>query len=172
VKINKPGNPLPALIVSQFQTKLELLHKIYCFLGSISFARNPQAPLNMRFSFPSVSLLSLLFTTKSLACVQFRAQIDFEYTNEAFVSAQLSDEGGLTCWSTQQAVDQTQYSYVWLDCIDRYSATFSWINPNPVNYAYPGFSGQFATNADGGYPDGTPYGVLWDYSADVWGCPN
>jgi hypothetical protein len=74
----------------------------------------------MRFSLPSASFLSLLLTAKSLACVQFRAQIDFEYVNEAFVSAQLVDEGGLTCWSTQQAVDQTQYSFsfVWPDCID------------------------------------------------------
>jgi hypothetical protein len=124
----------------------------------------------MRFSLPSVSFLSLLLTAKSLACVQFTAQIDFEYTNLAFVSANLVDEGGLTCWGTQIPVDQTQYSFVWLDCVDGYSATFSWINPNPVNYAYPGFSGQFATNAAGGFPDGTPDGVLWDYSADVWGC--
>jgi hypothetical protein len=119
MKINKPGSPLPTLIVSEFQTRSDLLHKSI-FLGNTCFARNPQVLLNMRFSLPSASFLSLLLTAKSLACVQFRAQIHFEYVNEAFVSAQLVDEGGLTCWSTQQAVDQTQYSFsfVWPDCID------------------------------------------------------
>ena len=61
----------------------------------------------MRFSLPSALFLSLLFTAKSFACVQFTAQIDFEFTNEAFVSARLVDEGGTTCWATQMPVDQT-----------------------------------------------------------------
>ena len=94
--------------------------------------------------------------------------MQFPQDDVAYVSASLSDNGLLACQlNPAVTVNQQTDAFVWLDCIDGYTADFSWNGPNPVSYSTPGgFEGTFGTTpvqVDGDVP-------TWDYLASVWGC--
>jgi hypothetical protein len=119
----------------------------------------------MRFSLSTAFLL----ISKSLACVDFLAVMQFPEDDLAYVSAILTDNNVVTCQiNPAVALNQQEQDFVWLDCIDGYYATFSWINPNPVSYATPGFEGTFETTA----VQDTGIGITeptWGYDANVYG---
>jgi hypothetical protein len=117
----------------------------------------------MRFSLPTSSLLALsLAASKAIACVQFTAYFD----DDDYITAYLNDNGGNQC-SFNGAVDASANSFIWLDCISGYSATFSWYGTGSVAYATPSFEGTFLTSVEEIQQDAEYIGI---YTASVWGC--
>ena len=117
----------------------------------------------MRFSFPTSSLLALgLAASKAIACVEFIAYFD----DDDYITASLNDNGGNQC-SFNGPVDTSASSFIWLNCITGYAATFSWYGTGSVAYSQPAFEGTFVTAVEEIQGDSEYIGI---YSADVWGC--
>jgi hypothetical protein len=117
----------------------------------------------MRFSLPTSSLLALgLAASKAIACVQFTAYFD----DDDYITAYLNDNGGNQC-SFNGPVDASANSFIWLNCISGYSATFSWYGTGSVAYATPSFEGNFLTAVEEIQQDAEYIGI---YTASVWGC--
>jgi hypothetical protein len=91
----------------------------------------------MRLSLPTFSLLTLYLASKAFACVVFSVNVFMYAGNQYEVVGSLIDNGGEVC-TVGEDVDPTQIDFVWLNCVDNYAATFSWVGTGSVAYAYPG----------------------------------
>jgi hypothetical protein len=118
----------------------------------------------MRLPRQTLLFFPLLLTTTH-ACVQFGANIDFSNYPYATINTTLVDNKDGECSLEGYTFHQEEVSFVWLDCASGFSATFSWINPNPVSYLNPWFEGTFDTNANWDARAGK-----WIYTAEVYGC--
>jgi hypothetical protein len=88
------------------------------------------------------------------------------FDDDDYLSGTLIGNGGTMC-TYDGSIDASTTSFVWLDCISRYSATFSYYGTGSVSYGTPAFEGNFLCSVEELSGDAE---VILLYTADVWGC--